>query len=386
MYYLNTFAPAAGRGWMRRMKSLVKRGTLADSVHEALREAMADGRFGEFLPGEPRLAEMFGVSRVTLRAALAKLKKEGLIAPHRGRRTEILAKPKSRKAVVNSPEPERVVFLSPNLLHELPPGVLLVLDLLRAEMERHGINLEHKQCHAFTLTDCVNALEKLVHGEPTSAYLLHLAPSPAQAWFAARKLPAIVLGTPVEDSKLPGVHTDLRATARHAVKQLQSAGHARERVGLFVSEADLPDNRSVVAGFLEAGGLPSMISTHPGDASALRAWIARRNPLNAPVPPTAIITAWPGAALALMGMLGIRHGKTIPEHLSVVCLYDDPAFSMLVPSVTRYRRSPEKYVSILTRLIRRTLRGLADGPSESRTLFPELIRGETVAAPSPGLK
>ena len=90
---------------------------------------------------------------------------------------------------------------------------------------------------------------------------------------------------------------------------------------------------------------------------------------------------WPGASLALIGMLGIRLGKTIPENLSVACLYDDPAFDMLVPAVTRYRRPPEKYVAILSRLILRTLKGDKPGPAESRTLFPALIKGETVAAP-----
>lgn len=375
------------------MKPL-RRTNLTDTVREALREAFADGRFGGFLPGEPRLAESFGVSRVTLRAALSELKKEGLIAPHRGRPTAILAKPKSVSAKTPATSGKtvpvegagRILFLSPHRLSELSPGVLLVLDLLRAEMERHDLVLEHRHCHAFTLTDGGKSLEKLTRTEPAAVYLLHQAPSFAQAWFAGKKLPAIVVGTPVEDSKLPGVHTDLRATARHAVKHLRAAGHLVAGIGLLISSADLPDNRSVELGFLEGGGSAGMIQRHPTEADALRAWIARRNPLAGVRPPTAFITAWPAGALALIGKVAVRGGKTIPENLSVVCLYDDPAFSMLVPSVTRYRRPPEKYVSILTRLILRTLRGAADGPAESRTLFPDLIPGETVTAPPPGRK
>ena len=320
------------------------------------------------------------MSRVTLRGALARLTEEGLIAPHRGRRTTIIKRPKSGKTSSAEARPRRILFLSPNALHELPPGVLLVLDLLRAQMERDGVILDHRQCHAFTLTECDGALEKLIPAEPAEIYLLHLAPSRAQAWFASRGHAAIVVGTPVENAPLPGVHTDLRATARHAVKHLCAAGHEAARVGLFVSQPDLPDNRAVTAGFLEAGGLPAMIVRHPGESETLRSWIARRDPLVA-TRPTAVITAWPGAALALIGMVSVRQGKTIPENLSVICLYDDPAFGMLVPSVTRYRRPPEKYVSILSRLIRRTLRGDKPGPAESRTLFPALIKGETVAAP-----
>lgn len=370
------------------MKPL-RRTNLAETVREALHEALADGRFGAFLPGEPRLAELLGVSRVTLRSALLELKKEGLIAPHRGRRTAILAKPasagKKSGAAPRKPVPAesagRILFLSPQRLSELSPGVLLVLDLLRAEMERHDLVLEHRHCHAFTMSAGGKALEKLTLAEPAGVYLLHQAPSGAQAWFAARKLRAIVVGTPVEDSQLPGVHTDLHATARHAVKLLRTAGHAASRIGLLVSDADLPDNRSVSAGFVEGGAAPAMIRRHPVENEELHAWLARRPPFAGPVPPTAIITAWPAAALALIGTLAIRGDSKIPRDTSVVCLYDDPAFAMLVPYVTRYRRPPEKYVSILTRLIRRTLRGVADGPAESRTLFPDLIPGETVAKP-----
>jgi DNA-binding LacI/PurR family transcriptional regulator len=363
------------------MKPLLRRRNLSDTVGDALLEAIAGGRFGETLPAEPALAAMFGVSRVTLRAALAKLTETGVIAPHRGRRTTILKRPKaSAKAISAEKRPGRILFLSPNALHELPPGVLLVLDLLRAQMERDGLVLEHRQCHAFTLTECAGALEKFIPVEPAEIYLLHLAPSPAQAWFAARGLSAIVVGTPVENAPLPGVHTDLRATARHALKHLVAVGHDAGRVGLFVPKLDLPDNRAVIAGFLEGGGSSVMIVRHPGESETLRAWIGRRDPLAA-TKPTAVITAWPGAALALIGTVSVRRGKTIPENLSVVCLYDDPAFGMLVPSVTRYRRAPEKYVSILSRLIRRTLRGDKPGPAESRTLFPALIKGETVAAP-----
>ena len=384
MYYFNTFKPAreAQPGRMPRLP----RPTLADTVREALREALAEGRFGGFLPAEPRLAEHFGVSRVTLRTALAALRKEGLIAPHRGRPTAVLARPKSpgNRVKENVKTPARVVFLSPQRLHELSPGVLLVFDLLRAEMERAGLALEHRHCRAFAQSGGDRSLEKVVLAEPASVYLLHQAPSFAQTWFAAKGLPAVVVGTPVEDSRLPGVHTDLRATARHAVEHLRAAGHRVAHIGLLVSSSDLPDNRSVELGFIEGGGSAGLIRRHPADADGLRAWIAKNNPLPGANPPTAIIAAWPAGALALIGKLAIRGGKTIPENLSVLCLYDDPAFSMLVPSVTRYRRSPEKYVAILTRLIRRTLRGSAQDAGESRTLFPDLIPGETVAKPRTG--
>jgi GntR family transcriptional regulator len=58
-------------------------------IYLVLREQLAEGRFDPArpLPGELELADSFGVSRVTMRAALDRLAEEGLIARHRGRGT-----------------------------------------------------------------------------------------------------------------------------------------------------------------------------------------------------------------------------------------------------------------------------------------------------------
>ena len=58
-------------------------------VYLVLREQLVEGRFppAKALPGEHELAGVFGVSRVTMRAALDRLAEEGLIVRQRGRGT-----------------------------------------------------------------------------------------------------------------------------------------------------------------------------------------------------------------------------------------------------------------------------------------------------------
>lgn len=70
---------------------------LPDLVATTLRDAIADGRLapGQRLPAEPQLAEQLGVSRATLRQALALLTQEGLLVRQHGRGTFVSSLPTS---------------------------------------------------------------------------------------------------------------------------------------------------------------------------------------------------------------------------------------------------------------------------------------------------
>ncbi|MEW5741843.1 MAG: GntR family transcriptional regulator [Myxococcota bacterium] len=63
-----------------------------DAVVERLRRDILDGRYPaqEYLPPERTLAEELGVSRLTLRAALAKLESEGLVRARQGDGVRVL--------------------------------------------------------------------------------------------------------------------------------------------------------------------------------------------------------------------------------------------------------------------------------------------------------
>lgn len=62
-----------------------------DAVVERLRADLLAQRFHEHLPPERELAEALGVSRLTLRAALARLEAEGLVRARQGEGVRVLA-------------------------------------------------------------------------------------------------------------------------------------------------------------------------------------------------------------------------------------------------------------------------------------------------------
>lgn len=359
---------------------LLPRRYLPEDVETALIEAIREGRFGDFLPGERRLATLLGVSRPTLRVALGVLTKQGRIKIEQGRRTRIM-----RPDLVGAPPTAtgRVTLLTVGELHQLSPADLLVIDLLRARLETSNLRLEHRACHAFQHVDPDRGLERLVAEDPSDAWLLLQAPPRVQSWFHSRGLPAIVIGTPTAGADLPGVDTDYRPAVRHAFAQLVKAGHAPESISLVLPDIDLAGHRAMLDGFAEGGGSSASVMRHPVDFSLVGAWVDRRFVM--PVRrPSAVIVAWPKMTLALLTRLGLGHGWKIPERLSALCLSHDPAFEMINPPVGHYRRDPARYVAVLAKLILRTTKSLVE-PDESRSLMPEYVKGGTVAPPAPGL-
>src|SRR3990170_2042144 len=61
-----------------------------DAVVERLRDDLLAGRYREHLPAERQLALALGVSRLTLRAALARLEAEGLVQARQGEGVRVL--------------------------------------------------------------------------------------------------------------------------------------------------------------------------------------------------------------------------------------------------------------------------------------------------------
>ena len=342
--------------------------------------ALRRGDYGETLPGERTLAEVFGVSRPTLRRAIAALVTQGWLKPDRGRPTRILQRPDSAYPAreVN----RSIVFLSSHPLHSLSAGTMLAYELLSAELAANGYSLHFVACDAFRQRHGEESLPALMERHPAGAYILHQAPYPVQLWFARSGVPACIMGSAVEGLSLPAVDTDFAPAAKHAMGELRRLGHAPERVLLLLPQLDLAGNRAMREGFLNAGGSSLNVLAHPVDDAHWPAWISREilPLLGESGGPTAIIAGWARFTVALVSALGLRFAQRVPESVSVMCLADDPVFDMLIPRVTRYRRNSSKYVGQLRRIVV----DLAHGRAPVRPqvlLIPELMPGGTTGAP-----
>jgi len=127
---------------------------------------------GAKLESERELSRGLGVSRLTLRTALAKLVREGRLRSGRGRRREILDAGQTSEGR----QPARdVVALSPVPLYAVEPRVLFWIDELRNALSKENHRLtfvEQRHCYS---EKPHHALETLLTRQHPAVWLLYLS-------------------------------------------------------------------------------------------------------------------------------------------------------------------------------------------------------------------
>lgn len=359
------------------MNPLPQRLPLAAQAAAALREAIVAGEWKDRLPGEWELCEKLRVSRVTLRAALARLTEEGLVRSSQGRRREIAAPSRAPLRTVS----DRVVFLTPVLLHAAPPFVMFWVDALRRSLGDAGFHLDVVHCPAGGAGRTDAFLEDAAARRRAAGWVLYLSTAAVQQWFSGRHIPAVIAGSRHEGAALPSVDLDHRAVCRHAAGRFLAKGH--RRLALLNPGGGHAGDLESETGFLEAAarsGLDAaaaVVAHHDGTpegvCARLDALLARS------APPTAFLVSRPMHALTAVTHLARR--DRLPPRVSLIARDDDSFLGHVVPRVARYVASPAAFARKVSALVLEMARSGAAGPQDVR-LMPAFVPGETLAPPT----
>jgi DNA-binding LacI/PurR family transcriptional regulator len=349
---------------------------LSVQVAAALRAAIGQGQWVEVLPSERQLSEQLHVSRPTVRAALRILAQEGGIVLEKNRRPRI-ASPRARS---NSVRPPRKVLL---VTHKLPSRFSAVayhgIHDAQEHLARHGLGFELFVCKTRGLETQLAKLGDYIRRHGIACCVLATVQKRVQQWFAARSLPALVLGSCHPSVELPSFDVEHKSVGRHAAGVLLGKGH--RRVAMIVPTRQGPGHMAGVGGFLEA------FENGPDDATPLivrhdetPANLTKRvNALFARTdPPTGLVVTDPRFALLVMVQL-LRKGLSIPRDVSLIARDQDPIFNDLTPRMAHYVFDPDAYAKRISRLILRLVdqKQLAVKPN---LLFPRFVPGGTVCS------
>ncbi|MDB6124646.1 MAG: hypothetical protein JWQ71_3639 [Pedosphaera sp.] len=352
-----------------------KRLSLVAQTVAILKEHIASSSGGERLPSERELCVQLGVSRMTLRAALARLADEGLIRGGKGQRHLMVhVKPGQNPTAAS----RNVVVLSPVLLQAVDPRVLFWIDELREALSKEDYKLDflnQRNCYA---DHPGHALEELTSRLRPAAWLLFLSTYAMQEWFSTRGLPAVIPGSRYEGVRLPSVDVDYRATCRHAVGRFLAKGHHCLAL-LNPRSVSAGDVESELA-FREAGAaagseVEAIVAHHDGTVAGICARLDRL--LERKVRPSAFLVSRPTHALTALGYL-VQRGLRFPKETVLIARDHDSFLQCVVPSIARYQIEPLIFAHKLSRVVLEMASGGNALPRDYR-IIPRLVSGDTLS-------
>lgn len=359
------------------MQSIPRRQSLVSQTATILRDEIKRGAWKQWLPGERVLCETLQVSRNTLRAALAQLKRDGVIRSNHGTGNRILVRVSKRRAVAL--KSHDVGLISPDALERLRPSQTLWIDELRAMLSERGCRLHVFHGPQFYRTNPAAALDKLLKQHPHGCWVLFMSNEAIQRWFEKNGAPCIVAGSVHAGVKLPCRDLDHRAMCRHAAGVLLGQGH--RKIALVIRKTRLAGDLESEAGFIAGvkqsahAEAEALISYHDGSVAGICQALRRLMELKPA--PTALLVANAYHYLTVTGRLN-QLGLRVPEDVSLISRDEDPFLSFLVPPPARYLVSSHIMAKSLLRPMLELLEEAVVTQQATR-IMPEFIRGETIA-------
>ncbi|WP_338288974.1 substrate-binding domain-containing protein [Luteolibacter sp. LG18] len=354
--------------------------SISESTAEVIKTGLQARRWPT-LPGERHLAAQLGVSRATVRNALALLTEQGhLSSPSQGLKRSVRSLPS-----VASADSLRVDLLLGRDYHTMDRGDHRFLAMLGEAISRGGHVLAHDQPDLAAVRRKHRGLGRFMNERGADARIVYLGVWEDLDWFSRQDVPVLALGGRSLGIEIDSVGIDSSLALREAMQVLTGRGHRRiallcER---FVREAPTPgrmaraftEELAAVSVTASPYNLPAWDETPEGLQTVLEE-------LFRITPPTAIIV---NNALALSGLLSFcnRRGLRIPEHLSVLVMESSAEIEWFRPKLGMLGGMS------ITDLVAGVMEWL-DNPSRQdrapgQKLLPSyFIEGESIAAPFNG--
>ena len=353
-------------------ESIPRPESLVERTAGVLRERIGEGRYGDTLPGEPRLASQLAVSRGTLRKALDALADGGCIsAGIVGKNRRVLVTSRDFKA----PETRSVGVLIPRPLDALFVATQHFLRDLAAVTAPDGITFVYHYSAATGHSRPGRLLKALLAEHPADLWLIYEASKPVARFFRNAGTPAIICGGPAVDEGLSFCGFDGMPALRHAIGTFCRAGHTR--IVAATRYPRLLRERVFREEFAQRGLAFDLQTNMPcwnSDPDQLHDLLCAR--LNAADRPTAwIINGLEGLVVLFSTLLEL--GLRVPGDISILTIGSDPMLRCFRPAISHYSTPHRTLALAMARMIRAHLQSPPPTPV-LKLLQTEFVPGGSV--------
>lgn len=345
--------------------------SITEQVAAYLRTELIRGRWGGTIPGRNQLAELLGVNRKTIDAALKLLEQEGVLVNQGPRRKRKVVLPQGAAA------PMRIA----NLLYDPDsrqlPSVLEQQHLL----EEAGHTPFFTEQTLTKLQMKLPRVRRLVAETEADAWIVHSGSREILAWFAEQPIPVFARFGRWQGLPIPAVVPNKPLALKELTQRLLELGH-RRIVMLCMWERRNPEPGETEQTFLdtlEAHGIqtgPYNLPDWEGNREGLQDILESLFKLT---PPTALVLASPILHAAVFQFLA-RQGLRVPEDVSLISTDHQPEHGWCDPPISHVAWDTRP---ILHRIVR-WANNVSQGKTDLRqTLTPAtFVEGGTIG-PAP---
>lgn len=321
------------------------------------------------MPGESLLMSQLQIGRETVRAAMLRLEKEGILEPSgRGKRRKIIK--------VNSSKPSKKIRVRLLAYEKEDRGRMdcasLVADLLAA-----GIDADFTGKSLKELGMELSRVTRYVRLNPADAWIICAASREIIEWFSQQATPAIAMYGSQAGLPIAGAYPQMLPGQTAAVRRLIELGHKRI-VMLARAERRKPKPgrpEQLFLDQLEAAGIKTSEYNLP-DWNETREGLARLlDGLIRFSPPTAYIFQEAQFYIAVKSYLSDK-GIIAPRDVSLVVADDDPCFAWCSPIPSHISWD----FRLVVRYIIQWVKKVANGKVERKqaVIGSEFIEGGTI--------